>query len=360
MVAQKPSKLLGRVRFPSPALVPRGVAQSGSAPGWGPGGRRFKSCLPDYAKGLQRPAPWLRRLRRLVEAAGSRRSTARRVGSGRTAQTRTGIRPSRVSRYTWLGGTCQRLASCSAVNSWGVAGGAHTEHPRASPYRRRRRHPGCARLGCGNWSALIPECPLSYAVVHGSRRHSARALRSRRGLHSRRRRHDAGARHAEPAAHPRPVTPGPAQSTSWQTRRAWDPGRLSPAAAAAPPGSSSGAARAARSSTTSTTTTSASCSNRPSATSSTCARASADPRLTPSRRGPGWRCRADPMPSTRTTATHDHHGHDHGRGGHRHHDGDHGHSHGLVHESIKRSRDGVRAVLISLAVLGVAAVAQTR
>ena len=27
---------------------PRGVAQSGSAPGWGPGGRRFKSCLPDY------------------------------------------------------------------------------------------------------------------------------------------------------------------------------------------------------------------------------------------------------------------------------------------------------------------------
>ena len=50
VVAQKPSKLLGRVRFPSPALEvqqPRGVAQSGSAPGWGPGGRRFKSCLPD-------------------------------------------------------------------------------------------------------------------------------------------------------------------------------------------------------------------------------------------------------------------------------------------------------------------------
>ena len=83
VVAQKPSKLLGRVRFPSPAWPapgaagiasiragarapitsgagdsaasgtrlssarPRGVAQSGSAPGWGPGGRRFKSCLPD-------------------------------------------------------------------------------------------------------------------------------------------------------------------------------------------------------------------------------------------------------------------------------------------------------------------------
>jgi cation diffusion facilitator family transporter len=38
---------------------------------------------------------------------------------------------------------------------------------------------------------------------------------------------------------------------------------------------------------------------------------------------------------------------------------DHGHSHGLVHDSIKRSREGIRAVLISLAVLGLAAVAQT-
>jgi cation diffusion facilitator family transporter len=45
---------------------------------------------------------------------------------------------------------------------------------------------------------------------------------------------------------------------------------------------------------------------------------------------------------------------------HRHHrDGDHGHSHGLVHDSIKRSREGVRTVLISLGVLGLAAVAQT-
>jgi cation diffusion facilitator family transporter len=36
-----------------------------------------------------------------------------------------------------------------------------------------------------------------------------------------------------------------------------------------------------------------------------------------------------------------------------------GHSHGLVDESIKRSREGIRAVSISLAVLAVAAVAQT-
>jgi cation diffusion facilitator family transporter len=38
---------------------------------------------------------------------------------------------------------------------------------------------------------------------------------------------------------------------------------------------------------------------------------------------------------------------------------DHGHSHGLVHDSIKRSREGIQAVLISLGVLGVAAVVQT-
>ncbi|MBS1880263.1 MAG: cation diffusion facilitator family transporter [Actinobacteria bacterium] len=44
------------------------------------------------------------------------------------------------------------------------------------------------------------------------------------------------------------------------------------------------------------------------------------------------------------------HGHDHG--------GAHGHSHGLVAASIKRSRAGLRAVLISLAVLAVTAAGQ--
>lgn len=56
------------------------------------------------------------------------------------------------------------------------------------------------------------------------------------------------------------------------------------------------------------------------------------------------------------------HGHDRS---HEHTDGesgrhdDHGHSHGLVHESIKRSREGLRAVLLALGVLGLTAVAQT-
>src|SRR5262245_58763937 len=52
---------------------------------------------------------------------------------------------------------------------------------------------------------------------------------------------------------------------------------------------------------------------------------------------------------------------DHGHGPHRHEaasSSGHGHSHGLVDRSITRSRAGVRAVLISLAVLTVAAVAQ--
>jgi cation diffusion facilitator family transporter len=40
------------------------------------------------------------------------------------------------------------------------------------------------------------------------------------------------------------------------------------------------------------------------------------------------------------------------------HDG-HGHSHGLIDESIKRSREGIRAVLLSLLVLGLAALLQT-
>jgi cation diffusion facilitator family transporter len=42
---------------------------------------------------------------------------------------------------------------------------------------------------------------------------------------------------------------------------------------------------------------------------------------------------------------------------HHHHHG-HGHSHGLVDASIKRSRDGLRVVLVSLALLGVTAAIQ--
>jgi cation diffusion facilitator family transporter len=43
---------------------------------------------------------------------------------------------------------------------------------------------------------------------------------------------------------------------------------------------------------------------------------------------------------------------------HRHDGHRHGHSHGLVDESIKRSREGIRAVSLSLAVLALAALAQ--
>jgi Co/Zn/Cd efflux system component len=52
------------------------------------------------------------------------------------------------------------------------------------------------------------------------------------------------------------------------------------------------------------------------------------------------------------------HSHDHHRHGHDHSHGDHGHSHGLIDRSIIRSRAGVKAVALSLGVLGVAALAQ--
>ena len=56
-------------------------------------------------------------------------------------------------------------------------------------------------------------------------------------------------------------------------------------------------------------------------------------------------------------AEHDHgHDHDHGRF-HRHGHG-HGHTHGLVDPSIKRSREGLRAVGLALVVLGATAVLQ--
>ncbi len=41
------------------------------------------------------------------------------------------------------------------------------------------------------------------------------------------------------------------------------------------------------------------------------------------------------------------------------HGDEHGHSHGLIHDSIKRSREGIRAVSLSLAILGLTAIAQT-
>lgn len=55
---------------------------------------------------------------------------------------------------------------------------------------------------------------------------------------------------------------------------------------------------------------------------------------------------------------HPHH-HDHPHSGHDHDHTAHGHSHGLVDRSITRSRDGVRTVLVSLAVLAATALAQT-
>ncbi len=67
-----------------------------------------------------------------------------------------------------------------------------------------------------------------------------------------------------------------------------------------------------------------------------------------------WR----PRRSRLLPAEHDH-PHDHDHHDHRDHPhGEHGHSHGLVDRSIVRSREGVKAVAISLAVLALAAAAQ--
>jgi len=59
-----------------------------------------------------------------------------------------------------------------------------------------------------------------------------------------------------------------------------------------------------------------------------------------------------------SAATSGHHGHDHHHHHHDHHHGGHGHSHGLLDPSIRRSRAGIRAVLLALLVLGLTAAAQ--
>jgi cation diffusion facilitator family transporter len=62
------------------------------------------------------------------------------------------------------------------------------------------------------------------------------------------------------------------------------------------------------------------------------------------------------------TGPHEHpapgHAHPHEHSHHHHHGHGHGHSHGLIDPSIKRSRDGLKAVGLSLAVLGLTASAQ--
>ncbi len=63
--------------------------------------------------------------------------------------------------------------------------------------------------------------------------------------------------------------------------------------------------------------------------------------------------------TTPSTMEHTHeHEHDEHEEHEEHDDGGHGHSHGLIDDSIKRSREGIRAVSLSLAVLGVAAILQ--
>src|SRR5262249_26274101 len=101
----------------------------------------------------------------------------------------------------------------------------------------------------------------------------------------------------------------------------------------------------------------------------------AAPRRKPASAARGWAGRAIPasLPTARVPAppawgttgrpvsSHAHrHPHAHGRG-HAHGDGhahDHGHSHGLVHDSIKRSREGVRAVSLALGVLALTTAVQ--
>ncbi len=69
----------------------------------------------------------------------------------------------------------------------------------------------------------------------------------------------------------------------------------------------------------------------------------------------GWRISTPLRAGRGADRTHDHSGSSERRA-HEHHE--HGHSHGLIDASIKRSREGIRAVSLSLVVLAVAAVAQ--
>jgi hypothetical protein len=67
---------------------------------------------------------------------------------------------------------------------------------------------------------------------------------------------------------------------------------------------------------------------------------------------------ADPLAHHAHDHDHEHEAHGHGHGDARRHAHAHAHSHSLVHESIKRSREGLRAVGLAVVVLGVTAIVQ--
>jgi hypothetical protein len=156
VVAQEPSKLLGRVRFPSPALddEPRGVAQSGSAPGWGPGGRRFKSCLPDrncggpegppQSSGARLPGGF-RGIRRQLDDDPSKRTGLAPSGPDHTRTTHAGIGPLHTRRggvrtrsYGPLHGAPCRYAVAGACSCRSVP--AREDQPTPVTVVRRSRY----------------------------------------------------------------------------------------------------------------------------------------------------------------------------------------------------------------------------
>lgn len=76
-------------------------------------------------------------------------------------------------------------------------------------------------------------------------------------------------------------------------------------------------------------------------------------------RGPHRHLTAFQLSAPAESPTYSHPGHEGEHDPDYGHNGEHGHSHGLVDDSIKRSREGIRAVSLSLVVLAVAALAQT-
>jgi hypothetical protein len=168
---------------------PRGVAQSGSAPGWGPGGRRFKSCLPDQRKALLRRRVffeffrhrWARRSRRprrrlatgeVVGVAASARMLRRRrlvrqvhialVSSSN--RTRTAYPSSgRTSVGSGVLRTAHSEASRAAAPNAAFSGGRRLI--RASrPIAMQRRAAGLSRPG------QVPDCSSAGRVVVAARR----------------------------------------------------------------------------------------------------------------------------------------------------------------------------------------------
>jgi hypothetical protein len=134
-------------RVPGILALSRGVAQPGSAPGWGPGGRRFKSCRPDGAN-------------RLSHAGSGLEPTLQRVADAMPRPW--GVPRGRLEVAGWAGVGGGRAVHVAGVeDAGGAADAASSGSGWRAAYAALLRAAGSALLEPGGRACVEPALALA-------------------------------------------------------------------------------------------------------------------------------------------------------------------------------------------------------